>query len=101
MAYKITFGKLLRAHRLSLGFTQADLATRVGRATITIRKIEADALRISVQTAEKLAIALEVPLSERPNFVRLARTSGQKTPELPSIPTLNPHQGNPYEGGTK
>jgi len=101
MAYEITFGKLLRAHRLSLGLTQAELAARVGRAAITIRKIEAEALRTSVQTAERLARVLEVPLGERANFIRLARTSGHKTPELPSIPTLTPYHDNPYEEGAK
>ena len=101
MTHEITFGKLLRQYRSYLGLTQAELATWVGRATITIRKIEAGALRPSVQVAERLAMALEVPLTERANFVRLARTAGRKTPKPPSIPTLPRYQGNPFEEGKK
>lgn len=44
------------------------------RATITIRKIGADALHPSVQIAERLAMALDIPLDERAPFVRLARS---------------------------
>ena len=62
MELEISFGKLVREHRLSLGLTQAELSIRVGCATITVRKIEADTLRPSVQIAERLAMALDIPL---------------------------------------
>ena len=101
MAFEITFGKLLRAHRHSLGLTQAELASWVGRATITIRKIEADTLRPSVQVAERLAGVLDIPPGERADFVRLARMSRFNTSRVASIPTLTPSQSNPCEEGTK
>jgi transcriptional regulator with XRE-family HTH domain len=88
MVHDISFGTLVQDRRLAIGLTQAELATRVGCAIITVRKIEADAMRPSAQIAERLAMALDIPLDERANFVRLARTSGLKTPE--QIPTPTP-----------
>jgi ribosome-binding protein aMBF1 (putative translation factor) len=61
----------------------------VGCATITVRRIESDDLRPSTQIAERLAMALEVPIEERANFVRLARSSSLKTPN-PSPPHRRP-----------
>jgi WD40 repeat protein len=70
--------------------TQAELARRVACATITVRKIEADALRPSQQIAERLAMALNIPLDERSRFVRLARMVLHDTPEPPPLPTPPP-----------
>lgn len=53
--------------------TQARLGQLVGYAAETIRKVEADELRLSRQMAEKLAEALAIPLDERERFVRFAR----------------------------
>jgi transcriptional regulator with XRE-family HTH domain len=69
-----------------LGLTQAELARRVSCAAITIRKIEADALRPSVQIAERLAMALNIPEEEHLAFIRLARAE----PEPASLPTPQP-----------
>jgi len=60
--------------------TQAELARQMACATITICKIEADALRPSQQIAERLAMALATLLDERAAFVRLARTSFPRIP---------------------
>ena len=76
-----SFGKLIKDHRKVLDLTQAELARRVGCATITLRKIEADSLRPSVQIAERLAMVLNIPLAERADFVRLARSILQETPQ--------------------
>jgi DNA-binding XRE family transcriptional regulator len=51
----ISFGSIVKEHRQSLDLTQAELARRVACATITMRKIEYDALRPSIQIAERLA----------------------------------------------
>ena len=75
----ISFGSIVKEHRQSLDLTQAELARRVACATITIRKIEYDALRPSIQIAERLATSLKIPLEERADFVRLARTATLKT----------------------
>ena len=76
----ISFGSIVKEHRQAFDLTQAELARRVACATITIRKIEADSLRPSIQIAERLATSLKIPLEERASFVRLARTASLKTP---------------------
>ena len=90
MEREISFGQLIKDHRKVLDLTQAELARRVGCATITLRKIEADSLRPSVQIAERLAMALKIPLEERADFVRLARAATLKTPAPPPTPTPPP-----------
>ena len=65
-----SFGQRIKAHRQELGLTQDELARRVGCASVTLRKIEYGDLRPSVQIAERLAMALNIPL-ERAEFVRL------------------------------
>ena len=89
MSAEISFGQSIKDSRMAIGLTQAELARRVGCATITIRKIEADALRPSVQIGERLAIALDVPLEARADFIRLARSATTDPPELPT-PTPPP-----------
>ncbi|GAB4434503.1 MAG: hypothetical protein OHK0015_24340 [Chloroflexi bacterium OHK40] len=69
----IPFGRQVRERRRALDLTQDELARRVGCAAITIRKIEAGALRASRQVAERLAVSLAVPPDERAAFVRAAR----------------------------
>ena len=86
----ISFGNIIKERRRHRDLTQAELARRVGCATITIRKIEADALRPSVQIAERLAMALGIPLEERADFVRLARTAMLETPQPSPLPTPRP-----------
>ncbi len=56
MVEALSFGKLLKAQRRELGLTQDEMARRVGCAPITVRKIEADDLRPSVQVAERLFV---------------------------------------------
>src|SRR5512143_1572658 len=90
-----SFGQLVKARRRELGLTQDELAHRVGCAPVTLRKIEYDDLRPSVQIAERLAMELNIPLEERATFVRLART--EREPE-PITPTPAPR---PEEIGTE
>jgi len=87
---EIPFGSIVKERRRALDLTQAEMARRVGCATVTIRKIEYDALRPSQQIAELLAKALAIPLEERSAFVRLARTAGRATPEPSPLPTPPP-----------
>ena len=58
MSQEPSFGRFVRQRRRELDLTQEELARRVGCAAITIRKIEADDARPSVQVAERLAMAL-------------------------------------------
>lgn len=85
MKAKPSFGQIIREHRQAFGLTQAELARRVGCAIITVRKIETDTLRPSVQIAERLALALNIPEAEQLAFVRLARAAEPLTP-LPTPP---------------
>lgn len=77
-----SFGYWVRRQRLALDLTQADLARKVGCATVTITKIERDERRPSRQIAELLADSLAVPAADRPRFIAVAL--GEKT--VDSIP---------------
>ena len=79
MSQEPSFGNFVRQRRRELDLTQEELARRVGCAAITLRKIEADDLRASVQIAERLAMALAIPLAERAEFVRRARAVRPET----------------------
>jgi ribosome-binding protein aMBF1 (putative translation factor) len=72
MEHERSFGRIIRKCRRSLDLIQDELARRVGCAAVTVRKIEADDLRPSLQVAEGLAMALAIPLEQRAAFVRLA-----------------------------
>lgn len=80
MRKDISFGQLVKELRRALDLTQSELANRAGCAAITIRKIEADALRPSVQLAELMAVVLKVQEEEQEAFVRLARDIGSYPP---------------------
>src|SRR5262245_55602081 len=80
MIQELSFGAFVRQRRRELDLTQEELARRVGCAAITIRKIEADDARPSVQIAERLAMALAIPLDDRAEFVRRARAARLEAP---------------------
>ena len=80
-----SFGTFIRIRRREMDLTQEELARRVGCAAITLRKIEADDLRASVQIAERLAMALAIPLEGRADFVRRARAVRPESAELPQV----------------
>lgn len=82
MSLEQSFGAYVRQRRREMDLTQEELARRVGCAAITLRKIEADDLRASVQIAERLAMALAIPLEERAEFVRWARSVRPAASEL-------------------
>jgi len=73
MSTEQPFGQMVKNLRRALRLTQDELARRVGCAPVTLRKIEYGDLRPSVQIAERLAMALEIPLEARADFVRAAR----------------------------
>jgi predicted ATPase/DNA-binding XRE family transcriptional regulator len=74
-----TFGEWLRRRRKGRGLTQAELARKVGCATITIQKIEADQRRPSKDMAAWLAEAFELGPSQRAHFLFLARAGRNLT----------------------
>src|SRR5919202_2678681 len=65
-----SLGRWIKLRRIVLELSQAELARLVGCAEITIRKIEADERRPSVQLAERLAARLELEPEERAAFVQ-------------------------------
>jgi len=68
-----SFGEWVRRRRNLLNLTQAELAKRVGCATVTIKKIEQEERRPSEQMAELLAEHLAVPEAVREKFIQMGR----------------------------
>jgi len=91
LTYDASFGQWLTLRRESLHLHRGELATRVGCAAITLRKIEADERRPSRELAEQLANHLAIPPHERELFIRVARG------ELPvdRLALARPNAGSP------
>jgi predicted ATPase/DNA-binding XRE family transcriptional regulator len=70
---EISFGAWLRQHRRSFDLTQEALAEQVGCARITLRRIAADELKPSRELAEILLEKVNIPPTEREQWVRFAR----------------------------
>ena len=65
MTETLSFDRWLKQRRRALGFTQQDLAGRIGCSASTLEKLEAGVRRPSRQIAELLAGALGVAPAER------------------------------------
>ena len=63
----------MRRRRGEFGLTQADLARELGCAPITLRKVEAEERRPSVELAQRMVEILRVPPEQRDAFMRFAR----------------------------
>jgi predicted ATPase/DNA-binding XRE family transcriptional regulator len=91
---QFSVGQWLKQRRQQLGLTQDELAKRVGCAEITIRKIEADERRPSLQIAQLLADQFGLTAAERTTFLRVARAElvVDRLPESgsSSVPILAP-----------
>src|SRR5215207_3646416 len=82
MTEDISFGKWLRQRRRLLDLTQQAFADLVGCARSTLRRIEAGDLKPSKELTLILLDKLNIPESERPEWVRFARglaTTPQKS----------------------
>ncbi len=73
MDENFSFGYWLRRQRLARDLRQDDLATRLGIATVTLRKIEADERRPSLQLIARLAEVFGLDEPERELLQRVAR----------------------------
>ena len=82
MSEIISFGEWVQARRNQLRYSRTMLAERIGCSPVTIKKIERDERRPSNQIAELLATYLEIPKSNRADFMRRAR--GAFVPQLGS-----------------
>ena len=69
----VSFGDWVRQRRKMLGLTQAALAKQVGCAVVTVKKIEQDERRPSLQIARLLADWLQIPQTVRDDFIKMAR----------------------------
>ena len=75
-----SFGNWVRHRRQLMGWTRPELTQRLACAVITVKKIERDERRPSLQMAELLADQLAVPRARRADFLRMAR--GKYVPSL-------------------
>jgi transcriptional regulator with XRE-family HTH domain len=73
MSERSAFGSWLRQRRRRLDLTREELASHVGCAAVTIRRIEAGERRPSKQLAVRLADALGLEAEERAPFLLAAR----------------------------
>lgn len=92
-----TFGAWVKSRRNALDWSQAKLAGRAYCSIDTIRAIEQQRAnyRPSLEMAERLATCLEIPASQRAQFIALARAVPQNNPTpaetiLPNAPTIEP-----------
>jgi transcriptional regulator with XRE-family HTH domain/signal transduction histidine kinase len=70
--HDISFGQWVKRRRKTLGITQEQLATHIGCAVVTIRKIESDERRPSLDVAHHLCQALQVPAANQAMFLQVA-----------------------------
>src|SRR5690349_1183637 len=86
----VSFGDWVRQRRQALDLTQAALAQLVGCAVVTIKKIEQEERRPSVQVAHLLADHLAIPAPARDAFIRMARRQSASASAPPHEPALPP-----------
>ncbi|HEU5088473.1 MAG TPA: AAA family ATPase, partial [Roseiflexaceae bacterium] len=86
---QFSFGYWLRRMRLAHGLRQAELAAQLGIATVTLRKIEADERRPSLQLAERLGQVLGLGEKDRALLLRVVR--GDVGPAALSLPSTTLH----------
>jgi predicted ATPase/DNA-binding XRE family transcriptional regulator len=84
MDFTPPFGQWLKAQRAQLDLTQADLARRIGYSAITLRKVEAGALKPSKLMLDLLADPLGVPASQHDAFIAFALN-----PHAPPAQSMN------------
>lgn len=75
-----SFGYWLRLKRRALDLTRLELAERIGYSAATIRKIEDEERRPSVQIAARLAEIFNIPQNERESFLGFARGDWKSAP---------------------
>ncbi|HEY0607638.1 MAG TPA: tetratricopeptide repeat protein [Herpetosiphonaceae bacterium] len=87
----------LKQRRIELDLSRVELADLIGCSLATIRQIEQGRRRPSRQMAERMARYLQIPLDERPAFVRLARTQEPTITQTPA--SSPPHEDRPVWRG--
>ena len=92
-----SFGAWIQQRRNQLRRSRTELAQEIGCSPVTIKKIERDERRPSVQIAELLALHLQVPESDQHDFIRRARGEFVARFRLPSELSLTEAQAPPSE----
>jgi predicted ATPase/transcriptional regulator with XRE-family HTH domain len=82
MENDISFGTWMRRMRKALDLTQAELAQKLGYSKATIRKLEAEERRPSIQIVEQLTKLFNIPPADQDDFLRFARGDITETPAL-------------------
>lgn len=90
METNISFGEWLRQRRHLLDMTQVQLAALTGCSAVTIRKLEGNARKPSVEMAEALAVTLRIPEREQIAFVQFARSGDMEATFR--LPAWNPQE---------
>ena len=80
-----SFGDWVRQRRKALGLTQAELAKQVDCAVVTVKKIEQDERRPSLQIANLLADRLAVPQNVRDQFIKMGRGQFVSSINFPEV----------------
>ena len=78
----VSFGEWVQTRRNRLRYNRSQFASLVGCAPVTIKKIERDERRPSLEMAQLLATHLQIPEAEQEDFLRRAR--GEYVPRLGS-----------------
>src|SRR5215212_397124 len=73
MQEEISFGIWLRKQRRALDLSRQAFANQVGCAEVTLRRIETGTLKPSKELANILLEKLDIPQTERPQWVSFAR----------------------------
>lgn len=90
-----SFGEWIKSRRKALDLTQAELAQRSGCSVFALRKIESGERRPSKQLAQLLAVALEMPETNQPVFIRVARGELSLERLRSSLPGTKPASPSP------
>lgn len=95
----VSFGPWLQHRRKRLDLTQDEFAQKIGCATSTLQKIEADRRRPSPEFAARLAEVLAIDSERRPAFVAFARGNvALEVSEIFRPPTNLPAPASPIFG---
>ncbi len=95
----ISFGEWVQARRNLLHYSRKEFADLVGCAPITVKKIERDERRPSVEMADLIAVHLKIPEEERSKFIRRAR--GEYIPHLQAPDQLASSDGETPKAPTE
>ena len=98
----VTFGEMLRRHRLAAGLTQEELAERAGTSAQGVRSLERGYRQTPRRdTVKLLATALGLSAEERDQLQAAARRQSDVVPAAPAIrahPVNLPPQPTPFIG---